>query len=125
MALAIGGPGLQQLDFVVELHHGDPIALVQILNQFHSDFPSQVGSLGHAAQSPRLSSGVQHNQNIRGNVAHASDLLGLAVFKDQNIVHYQSRIVMSELIDSDDRQAHFFGKYFDRLLRFALLIRRG
>ena len=49
-------------------------------------------------------------------MTNTPDLLGHAIFKDEYVIELERGIVVPILIESDDRQAHFFGKDFDRIL---------
>ena len=113
------GPRLQQLCLIGRLQHCDAIAFRQARDEFQCGISGRAGFLRQPAQPIAVAPGVQNQQNVCRNVAHASDLLRLAVFQHQHIINFQGRIVMTVLIRGGDRQAHLFCENPHRLLTFG------
>ena len=53
---------------------------------------------------------VEYEQDVRGNVSQAAELLGDAVFEHEDVVEFERRVVMAVSVKRDDRQADFFSE---------------
>src|SRR4051812_532996 len=71
---------------------------------------------------------IKHDEDASRNVTNASNLLLLAVFEHDHVIHLQAWVEVSVIIESHDGQAHLFRENFERLLILALfrsLLRLG